>query len=242
MASEESLVKPYLALGETERHFNTIQSGYRVLASTWTLACIGGIGFVLTSEKKIDIPPLDQPTMCVLIALAGSLSILILWLVDIRVHQRLLSMCYSEGRVMEAALRWLPQVRHRTRDEFQGSLNRSISWYYVLMFVFLCAVAILFISLSKGIGIGPTNIGPISMGPIRIDRIGMAATVAVYCLVGCFWVLESVRPDKQPRDDVEKKRIKEFKLARLADRCKRSASPTRRAWRGYRPTTRSRSP
>jgi hypothetical protein len=89
MASEESLVKLYLAIGETERHFNTIQSNYRLLASTWTLACLGGIGFVLTSEK-ITIP-LERPLICLGIALSGSVSILILWLVDIRVYQRLLS-------------------------------------------------------------------------------------------------------------------------------------------------------
>src|SRR5262247_2472376 len=121
MASEDSLVKLYLAIGEAERHLGTIQSHYRLLASTWTLACLGAIGFVLTSQGFDDVN-LERELACAGIALSGSVSILILWLVDIHVHQQLLSMWYNEGRVMEAVLPWLPQVRHQTRRTFKGRL------------------------------------------------------------------------------------------------------------------------
>jgi hypothetical protein len=109
MASEDSLVKLYLEIGQAERHYNTIQSNYRLLASTWTLACLAGIGFVLTSQQ-FNIP-LERQFICLGIALSGALSILILWLLDIHVYQQLLSMFYNEGRVMERVVPWLPQVR-----------------------------------------------------------------------------------------------------------------------------------
>jgi hypothetical protein len=196
MASEDSLVKLYLSLGETERHFNTIQSNYRLIASTWTLACLGAIGFVLTS-RKLAIA-LDRPLICLGIALSGSVSILILWLVDIRVYQQLLSMFYNEGRVIEAALPWLPQVREQTRRTFKGRLARAISSYYVLMFAFLCAVAIVFIFLSDKIPfvIGPFSDGSARFGPVSFDRWRCAGIVGMYCLICCGWVLWEVRPEK----------------------------------------------
>jgi len=214
MTNEDSLVKLYLAIGETERHFNTIQSHYRLLASTWTLACLGGIGFVLTSQG-INIA-LEPELICFGIALSGSLSILILWLLDIHVYQQLLSMSYNEGRVMEAVLPWLPQVRHQTRRTFKGRLVRAISFYYVSMFAFLCFIAIVFIFLSDDI---------VKSG---FDPLVCAAIVVMFCVIGFFSVLRNVSPEKQLRGSSdpedfhsEAKRIKEYAeaitVARSAD-------------------------
>jgi len=202
MASEDSLVKLYLAIGETERHFNTIQSNYRLLASTWTLACLGGIGFVLTSQG-INIK-IERQLICLGIALSGSLSILLLWLVDIHVYQQLLSMSYNEGRVMETVLPWLPQVRHQTRRTFKGRLSRAISLYYVLMFSFLCVIAIVFIFLSD-------EIEKSSIGAWR-----WALIVDILWVIGVSSVLWNVRPEKRTLgkfvEDAhsEKKRIEEY--------------------------------
>jgi hypothetical protein len=172
MASEDSLIKLYIAIGDAERHFNTIQSNYRLLASTWTLACLGGIGFVLTTQQ-INVG-LERPLICIGIALSGALSILILWLLDIHVYQQLLSEFYNEGRVMETAMPWLPQVRLQTRRRFKGSLARAISAFYVLLFAFLCLVAVGFIFLSE------------ETKKLSIGREGCAAIVIALCAVGAF--------------------------------------------------------
>jgi hypothetical protein len=211
MASEDSLVKLYLAIGESERHFNTIQSHYRLLASTWTLACIGGIGFVLTNQALT----LDRPLICFGIAFSGSVSILILWLVDIRVYQRLLSMFYNEGRVMEAVLPWLPQVRHETRRTFEGSLPSVISWYYVSMFAFLCLIAIIFGASSKGIDLGyhPFSIGPVRIGLIGIGPWKCAIIVAVYGAVTCRRLLQTVKPEEHLKGENHEKRVEECESA-----------------------------
>ena len=182
MTSEDSLVKLYIAIGDAERHFNTIQSNYRLLASTWTLACLGGIRFVLTTQQ-INIG-LERSLICIGIALSGALSILILWLIDIHVYQRLLSEFYNEGRVMEAAMPWLPQVRLQTRRRFKGTLTREVSVFYLLMFVFLCLVAVGFIFLSE------------ETKKLSIGRAGCAAIVIALCAAGASWVLWNTRPGK----------------------------------------------
>jgi hypothetical protein len=210
MASEESLVKLYLTIGESERHFNTIQSHYRLLASTWTLACIGGIGFVLTSEK-ISIS-LEKPIICFGIALASSVSILILWLIDIRVYQQLLSMFYNEGRVMEAVLPWLPQVRQETRLRFRGSLPRLISWYYVSLFVFLCGIAIIFSLLSKGLDFGyhPLEFESFKIGLIGVASWKCALFVLFYCAAVSRFLLRDISPERHLQKENYEKRCAEF--------------------------------
>jgi len=44
----------YIELGLMERHFNEIQAGYRRLASTWMLAVLAAIGFVLSTKLTIQ--------------------------------------------------------------------------------------------------------------------------------------------------------------------------------------------
>lgn len=45
----------YSGLTEQCQHFNTLESSYRTLASTWLLAAFGGIGFLL-KEAPPGIP------------------------------------------------------------------------------------------------------------------------------------------------------------------------------------------
>jgi hypothetical protein len=185
---EESVVKLYLGIGEAERHFNTIQSAYRLLASTWTLAALGGIGYVLTSRRSLGIE-VDKQLICGAIALSGAASILILWLVDIRVYQQILSQHFNEGMAMEAGEPWLPQPRNQTRRAFKGWLAIYVSIYYILLSAFLLAVACLFLVYS-----------PMAMartiGPVPWFAI---VTGLVAILIG--WILWSQRPKKIIRND-----------------------------------------
>jgi hypothetical protein len=68
-------------------HFNTLESTYRALASTWLLAAFAGIGFILKdihSERELYVAA---------IAAAGAVGILLLWLLDLMVYHRLLTNC-----------------------------------------------------------------------------------------------------------------------------------------------------
>jgi hypothetical protein len=145
MPTEDSIVRIYLSLGEAERQFNNIQNAYRLLASTWLLATLAGIGFMLSTPAPHLA--LERNLVCALIALSGAASILILWIVDIRVYQRLLSRCFFEGMAMEKGVKWLPQIRTGIRKTFDGRLPRMISLYYILLSAFLWLVMVGFICL-----------------------------------------------------------------------------------------------
>jgi len=183
---EESVVKLYLGIGEAERQFGTIQSAYRLLASTWTLAALGGIGYILTSRKSLGID-VDKQLICGAIALSGAASILMLWLVDIRVYQQLLSQYYEEGMAMEAGESWLPQIRNQTRRTFKGWLGLYVSAYYILLSVFLLVVACLFLHHS-----------PMVTGS-TFGSFGWIATAAGLDAVFIAGILWSVWPTKAIR-------------------------------------------
>jgi hypothetical protein len=218
--SEDTILKLYLSLSDAERAFNTIQNAYRRLASTWTLACLGGIGFVLT---KPDATGLENYLACGLIALSAAVSIFVLWLVDIRVYQELLAQYFNEMRAMERGERWLPQVRNQTRRAFKGRIPRRISLFYALLIGFLWVVACVFFALSK-VAVARHNIGPllsVVMAPIGAGSI--------------FAILWLARPARivDPDDPIEKLQTlaqrtaayEEMAAQRAADDEKRAKAP-----------------
>ena len=190
---EKELIKAlYLSLGEAERKLGESQNTYRTLASTWMLATMAAIGYVLSTkpiEEKIGI---DLYLLCWLLALAGAISIVVLWLLDMRVYQRLLGRFYAEGLAMERGEPWLPQVRNQTRLEFKGWLPLIISIYYVLLFAFLWLVACFFLSWSEAIAVG---------GWCRLAiAIGMALPGAA--VAAC--ILRRERPSANTGEDLSK--------------------------------------
>ncbi|MCX6597120.1 MAG: hypothetical protein NTV70_12220 [Acidobacteria bacterium] len=107
-------------IGEAERHFNTLQQSYRLLASTWLLAAFGGAGFLF---EKLSV------SQYLTLALAGigvlsSFGILLLWNLDLRVYHQLLDAYFEEGLQLEAEHSWLPQVRHRMVSKHGDSGER----------------------------------------------------------------------------------------------------------------------
>jgi len=73
---------------ETENHFNNLCFKIRTLASTWLLATFVGIGFLL--EKTI-VKELPVDDLLILLCWAGSVGILVLWILDLQVYQKLLN-------------------------------------------------------------------------------------------------------------------------------------------------------
>jgi hypothetical protein len=104
-------MKAFLEFGLAERHFNTIESSYRALASTWLLAVFAGVGYVLSARPTAV--PLDPLVVAAAICLVGTVGILMLWYIDTFVYHRLLDDWFEEGLRLEARNPWLPQVRTR---------------------------------------------------------------------------------------------------------------------------------
>ncbi len=102
-------------IGKAERDFNSLQAGYRKLASTWLLAVFAGLGYLLNpvevSSGKIQLG-LEEPLLVIALGVAGYFGILVLWLLDIVVYHRLLVSYFRQGHRLEEEHGWLPQVRH----------------------------------------------------------------------------------------------------------------------------------
>lgn len=137
-SSESLLWKAYCELGLMERHHGTLQGHYRVLASTWLLAALGAIGFVLSDEFVSPLFPKEW--LVALMGFAAAAGIGLLWAIDLLVYQRLLDAAYIEGRSLESAQLWLPQVRNNIRHLLGGEGLVLIAWYYIVTAVVLTAI------------------------------------------------------------------------------------------------------
>lgn len=135
----------YCEIGLSERHFNTVQEKYRLLASSWLLATVAAGSYLIANES--DFEPLSGSCLAASLAFMGSVGISLLWIVDIKVYQRLLSSHYAEGLMLEDAQAWLPMIRLRIRNHFKGSVPLLISIYYIGSTAFLNVLGCLAISL-----------------------------------------------------------------------------------------------
>jgi mannose-6-phosphate isomerase-like protein (cupin superfamily) len=124
----KSIWKLFSFIGQEERHFNSLQAKYRVLASGWLLAAFSGIGFVVSKTFSINVP---SEILIAGIALAGAIGIYLLWVVDILVYHRLLDSCFVEGLKLERQVRSLPPFRHNMMKTQQrrGVLSSVIGFY-----------------------------------------------------------------------------------------------------------------
>jgi hypothetical protein len=145
---DESLIwQIYDGLGKQCQHFNSLETHYRALASTWLLAAFAGIGFV---AKEVHG---EVVWLFVLgISAAAALGILMLWLVDLMVYHRLLDATFAEQLAMEARYPWLPQASHRMLDtQSNRSVVPRVVWFYICVYavlVAIVAIALWYISLS----------------------------------------------------------------------------------------------
>lgn len=99
--------KYLVEIGLSERHFNSIESTYRGLASTWVLASFAGMGFAINASTL----PVAKGLVIFAVSVAGSLGVQLLWVVDLLAYHRLLTSYYLEGLRLEAQDASLPQIR-----------------------------------------------------------------------------------------------------------------------------------
>ena len=80
----------YWKFVESERHFNSIQAGIRNRAATWLLAAFGAIAVLIKTSK--DTTWLVPSSVLIgIVCLMATMGLLILWINDQLVYQRLLN-------------------------------------------------------------------------------------------------------------------------------------------------------
>jgi hypothetical protein len=139
----------YKEIGTTERHFNDLQSKYRLLVSSWLLATFIGVGFVFTNNLSL---PIDSYSLISIISFFGSLGILLLWNLDIMVYHRLLDSAFIEGVILENDNDWLPKFRTNALKSQKGKgVLRRVMLFYLGIICILQCIALISISLSISI-------------------------------------------------------------------------------------------
>lgn len=112
------------------RHFNTLQSHYRTMASTWLLAALGALGFFYSTDRAL---PVARDAAAVAIGLAAAIGICLLWVLDVLVYHELLVANDEVGRQLECENAWLPQIRHTYANFRSGGapVRLHISLFYL---------------------------------------------------------------------------------------------------------------
>ncbi len=135
-ASEDLVWDIYKSLTEQCEHFNSLESTYRTLASTWLLAAFAGIGFILK-----DIDSQHGPLFIAAVAGAAAVGIFLLWLLDIMVYHRLLGAAFAEQMALEKRHKWLPQVAHGMMGAHGGSgVVPKVVWFYIASYTLLIGI------------------------------------------------------------------------------------------------------
>jgi len=135
----DSIMQLVNHIGEHERHFNTLETEYRKLASTWLLAALGASGFVLKSDT---VMPFDRWYLVLAICIAASVGLAILWMMDIKVYHRLLNAFFKEGMKLEIDYSFLRPIRiNMAKSQETGDVVTKIQYYYFISIVLLLSIA-----------------------------------------------------------------------------------------------------
>lgn len=98
----------YTSCIQSIKHFDTVQTSLRMIASTMMLAFFVGIGFVFSSENRILL--IDSIFNVILIGTVGIAAICSIWHLDLIFYERLLISFFSEAFEMESRFNWLPKI------------------------------------------------------------------------------------------------------------------------------------
>lgn len=122
----------YWKFVESERHFNTIQAGIRNRASTWLLAAFGAIAVLLkTGSGSTWLLP--TTVLVGLVSFMATMGLVVLWINDQLVYQRLLNSVFLVGLKKEYDDPGLPPVRAMMMYSAEGKgMGRWMTYYYTI--------------------------------------------------------------------------------------------------------------
>jgi hypothetical protein len=115
---------------ESIKHFDHLQTNFRIMASTALLATFAAIGFIFSAQNKIL--PTDVLFSAILICLIGLSAIITLWHLDLVFYERLYISSFSELFDLECKHHWLPQVHHNILDgQKTQEKAANVIYYYI---------------------------------------------------------------------------------------------------------------
>lgn len=134
-------------LADQEKHFNGLETNYRLLASTWLLGSMGTMGYLLTS---LDTLSLNFWLLIGLIGFAAGVGILLLWILDMKVYHKLLEAVFIQGVLLEIKYDWLPKIRSDMLMSIEGDVTKNTNLFYTLTAGCLFVISIVgFVNFSN---------------------------------------------------------------------------------------------
>jgi len=121
---------------ESERHFNNLETQYRILASQWLLGAFAGIGFVFISKPDLNF---DKLWLVVGICVISCVGIFQLWRMDLTIYQRLLGAIFNAGIDLEEKFRFVPDIKHRMKMSVPNRNVTDVLFYYYYISIVLFA-------------------------------------------------------------------------------------------------------
>lgn len=142
----------YWKFGESEKHFNETQAGIRNHAATWMLAAFAAIAILLKSEDKMNW--LVSPAVLVgVVSVMATLGLLVLWINDQLVYQRLLDCGFIIALKMEYDNPQLPPIRAMMMYSAEGKgMARWMTYFYTIPMWGFLAISVATIILRQSIG------------------------------------------------------------------------------------------
>jgi len=150
----------YWKFGESERHFNNIQAGIRNRAATWLLAAFGAIAVLIkTSENTTWLVP--SAVLVGLVSFLATMGLLVLWINDQLVYQRLLNAVFLIGLKREYDNKRLPPVRTMMMYSAEGKgMSCWMTLYYTIPMICFFAISISVTFLLERIGAVSAALNP----------------------------------------------------------------------------------
>jgi hypothetical protein len=172
----------YWKFVESERHFNEIQSGIRNLASGWMLAAFGGIALLLKVVK--DAPWIVPPALLVaVVSCMATLGLLVLWIIDQLVYERLLNSNFLVGLKKEFDDPNLPPVRCMMLYATEGKgMSRWMRLFYLIPMVGFCAIT----AASFWLGMGGADSAKFCGWPVTL---WVVVALGIAQLLAACWVV-----------------------------------------------------
>ena len=186
MGEKESLSKSEIiqivsGLADQEKHFNSLETNFKLLSSTWLLGSLGTIGYLLISTDQLTI---NFWLLTGMVGAAGGLGILLLWMLDVRAYHKLLDAVFIQGVLLEIKYGWLPKVRTDMMMSQDGGVTKGANFYYALSSASLFAISLAgFINFSNDLVLGAA--------------IGASGALAVIVIMIILW--RSVRSERMDK-------------------------------------------
>lgn len=137
-------------INDYEQHFNNLQMKLRAIASTWMLASMGGIAFLLVNKIEVELI-FNRYNLINVISAMTVIAMFILWLMDQLAYQRLLNSCLVVDLYAEYKDNTKPPIKAMMALSAGKGMTKYYNWFYFLPMLFFTAssAVALYLNISK---------------------------------------------------------------------------------------------